>query len=64
MAKTKESRIGTILECKTCRENITKTRKGVSRYITSKNRKTTTSKLELSKYCKYCDKHTLHKEVK
>ncbi|MBP7096118.1 MAG: 50S ribosomal protein L33 [Spirochaetia bacterium] len=33
-------------------------------YSTSKNRKTMQEKLELSKYCKWCKKHTPHKETK
>jgi large subunit ribosomal protein L33 len=33
-------------------------------YSTNKNRKNTTSRLELKKYCKWCNKHTLHKEGK
>jgi large subunit ribosomal protein L33 len=33
-------------------------------YSTMKNKKTTTEKLERSKYCKHCRKHTAHKETK
>jgi len=33
-------------------------------YSTMKNKKTTTGKLELSKYCRFCRKHTKHKEGK
>ncbi len=33
-------------------------------YTTTKNRKNTQGKLELSKYCPYDRKHTVHKEVK
>lgn len=33
-------------------------------YTTTKNKKTTTGKLELSKYCRFCRKHTNHKEIK
>ncbi len=33
-------------------------------YTTTKNKKTTTGKLELKKYCKFCRKHTPHKETK
>jgi len=33
-------------------------------YATTKNRKTTTGKLELSKFCQFCRKHTKHKEHK
>jgi large subunit ribosomal protein L33 len=33
-------------------------------YTTTKNRKNTQGKLELSKYCPFERKHTVHKEVK
>ena len=33
-------------------------------YYSRKNKKTTQKKLELKKYCKWCKKHTLHKEMK
>jgi large subunit ribosomal protein L33 len=33
-------------------------------YSTTKNRKTTTEKLELKKFCRYDRKHTVHREVK
>ncbi|MGH9489579.1 MAG: 50S ribosomal protein L33 [Terriglobales bacterium] len=33
-------------------------------YTTTKNRKTTTERLELRKFCPKCRKHTAHKEVK
>ena len=33
-------------------------------YTTQKNRKNTQAKLELSKYCPFERKHTLHKETK
>jgi large subunit ribosomal protein L33 len=33
-------------------------------YSTSKNRKKTTERIELSKYCRFCRKHTAHKEQK
>ena len=31
-------------------------------YSTTKNKKKTTERLELSKYCRFCRKHTGHKE--
>ncbi len=64
MAKSKGPRISITLECSQCRKNDNKRSKGVSRYLTSKNRRNTTEKLELSKYCKYCNEHTIHKEIK
>jgi large subunit ribosomal protein L33 len=33
-------------------------------YSTTKNKKTTTARLEFSKFCRTCRKHTAHKEVK
>ena len=33
-------------------------------YSTTKNKKRTTDRLEMSKYCRFCRKHTLHKETK
>ncbi|MCX8059290.1 MAG: 50S ribosomal protein L33 [Spirochaetes bacterium] len=33
-------------------------------YTTEKNKKNTPDKIELKKYCKFCRKHTLHKETK
>ncbi|MFN8370980.1 MAG: 50S ribosomal protein L33 [Bacteriovoracaceae bacterium] len=57
----KANRIIVHLECQTCR---TVTAPGVSRYSTTKNKKTTPDRLEFSKYCKFEKKHTLHKEIK
>ena len=33
-------------------------------YVTTKNKKTTTGKLEFRKYCRFCRKHTSHKETR
>ena len=33
-------------------------------YSTTKNRRTTTERLEISKFCPKCRKHTQHKETK
>lgn len=33
-------------------------------YHTTKNKKNTTEKLALKKYCKFCRKATIHKEMK
>ncbi|MDD5086045.1 MAG: 50S ribosomal protein L33 [Candidatus Omnitrophica bacterium] len=33
-------------------------------YSTRKNKKQTPDRIELSKYCKFCRKHTVHKEIK
>ncbi|MGC8718141.1 MAG: 50S ribosomal protein L33 [bacterium] len=33
-------------------------------YTTSKNKKNTTNRIELKKFCPSCRKHTLHREVR
>jgi large subunit ribosomal protein L33 len=33
-------------------------------YTTTKNKKTTPGRLEKKKFCKFCRKHTLHRQVK
>ncbi len=33
-------------------------------YTQTKNKRTHSEKLEVKKYCKYCRKHTKHKETK
>ena len=33
-------------------------------YTTTKNKRTTPGKLEFSKFCRFCRKHTPHKETK
>jgi len=49
------------------RENIAKLKCSICKNITyysKRNKKKVKEKLELKKYCKFCRKHTLHKEVK
>ncbi len=48
-------REGITLACTECKRR---------NYRTNKNKKTTTERIELMKYCKWCHKHTLHKETK
>nr|YP_009669590.1 ribosomal protein L33 [Oxalis drummondii]YP_009860011.1 ribosomal protein L33 [Oxalis corymbosa]ADD30191.1 ribosomal protein L33 [Oxalis latifolia]QCW94874.1 ribosomal protein L33 [Oxalis drummondii]QKK36595.1 ribosomal protein L33 [Oxalis corymbosa] len=69
MAKGKDVRVRVILECTSCVQNdinkeSKKESKGISRYITQKNRHNTPSRLELRKFCPYCYKHTIHGEIK
>jgi large subunit ribosomal protein L33 len=64
MAKNKGPRITITLECTQCRKNQEKQSPGVSRYISTKNRRNTPEKLELLKHCPHCNQHTLHKEIK
>ncbi|MAL18055.1 MAG: 50S ribosomal protein L33 [Balneola sp.] len=52
----KGSRVQVILECTE--------KPGSSRYVTTKNRRTTTDRLELKKYNPVLRKHTVHKEIK
>jgi large subunit ribosomal protein L33 len=33
-------------------------------YSSTKNKKTTTERLELKKFCNHCRKHQVHKEIK
>jgi large subunit ribosomal protein L33 len=57
----KGNRIQVILECT---EHKTTGMPGMSRYITTKNRKNTTERIELKKYNSVLKKVTLHKEIK
>ncbi len=59
--KVKGNRIQVILECTEQKESGVP---GMSRYITTKNRKNTPERLELKKYNPYLKKYTLHKEIK
>ena len=62
MAKTStEARVQVILECT---EQKASGVPGMSRYITTKNRKNTPERLELKKYNPYLKKYTIHKEIK
>jgi len=53
MAKKKKPFIK--LQCQECKR---------INYFTNKSKGTVEKKLELKKYCKWCKKHTLHKEGK
>ncbi len=44
-----------ILACSECKNR---------NYNTTKNKQKTPDRLEMSKYCKFCKKHTAHKETK
>jgi large subunit ribosomal protein L33 len=59
--KSKANRIQVILECTEQKESGVA---GISRYVTTKNRKNTTARMELKKYNPYLRKYTLHKEIK
>ncbi len=59
--KSKENRIQVILECT---EHKTSGLPGMSRYITTKNRKNTPARLEIKKYNPVLKRYTVHKEIK
>lgn len=60
MAK-KGNRVQVILECIEHKESGMP---GMSRYVTTKNRKNTTGRMELKKYNPILKKVTVHKEIK
>jgi len=43
------------LQCGNCKQR---------NYVTTKNKKKTTGKLEFRKYCRWCRNHTSHKEAR
>lgn len=43
------------MECKDCKR---------TNYFSRKNKKVIKDRLELKKFCKFCKKHSLHKETK
>ena len=59
--KVKGNRVQVILECT---EHKASGMPGMSRYITTKNRKNTTQRLELKKYHPILKRMTVHKEIK
>jgi large subunit ribosomal protein L33 len=60
MAK-KGNRVQIILECTEQKKTDVP---GISRYVTTKNKKNTTERLEIKKYNPYLKKVTVHKEIK
>ena len=60
MAK-KGNRLQVILECTEHKESG---KPGTSRYITTKNKKNTTERIELKKYNSILKRMTVHKEIK
>lgn len=44
-----------ILACVDCKQR---------NYVSKKNKKNTTERVELKKHCKFCNAHTVHKETK
>jgi len=48
-------RVAVKLACVDCKQR---------NYDTEKNKRENPERIELNKYCKFCKKHTLHKETK
>jgi large subunit ribosomal protein L33 len=44
-----------VLQCGDCKNR---------NYVTTKNKKKTTTRLEFKKFCRFCRKHTAHNETK
>lgn len=51
----KEVRIKVVLACTECKQR---------NYNLTKNKQKHPDRMELQKYCRFCKKHTLHKETK
>ncbi len=49
------ARIIVTLACTECKQR---------NYTTTKNKRITPDKIELNKYCRFCRKHSLHREIK
>ena len=48
-------RVGVILACTECKRR---------NYTTEKNKKNDANRIEMKKYCRFCQTHTLHKETR
>lgn len=48
-------RVAVTMACTTCKQR---------NYITNKNKKTNPDRMELKKFCKYCNDHILHRETR
>lgn len=59
--KSKDARVQVILECT---EQKATGVPGISRYITTKNKKNTPERLERKKYNPYLKRVTVHREIK
>lgn len=60
-SKSKEVRINITMECTECRKSGMP---GVARYHTEKNKRNTTERLELKKFCRFERKVTTFRETK
>ena len=59
--KSKDARVQVILECT---EQKASGVPGISRYVTTKNKKNTPDRLECKKYNPYLHRVTVHREIK
>nr|QUE30061.1 ribosomal protein L33 [Erythrocladia irregularis] len=66
MAKNKGARIVITLECAQCKNTSATSKRslGCFRYTSTKNRRNTTSRLEIRKFCPHCNVHSVFKEIK
>ncbi|MDR1615779.1 MAG: 50S ribosomal protein L33 [Syntrophomonadaceae bacterium] len=48
-------RVGITLACSGCKQR---------NYTYTKDKKKSTEKMEVRKYCRFCNTHTVHKEIK
>ena len=48
-------RVGVTLACATCKNR---------NYQSNKNKKNNPERIEIKKYCEFCQTHTVHKETK
>lgn len=48
-------RVGITMACTECKQR---------NYTTTKNKKKHSERIELKKYCKFCNAHTVHREIK
>ena len=53
-----------ILACTECKQRNACTECKQRNYNTMKNKRNNPDRIELMKYCKFCNKETLHKETK
>ncbi len=51
----KDVRVNIVLACTECKQR---------NYNTQKSKKNTPDRVELSKYCRFCRKHTAHRETR
>nr|YP_009398455.1 ribosomal protein L33 [Lophocladia kuetzingii]ARW67641.1 ribosomal protein L33 [Lophocladia kuetzingii] len=64
MGKSKGNRITITLEGDYKSNEISKRKNGIFRYTSSKNKRNTPNRIELKKFCPYCNKHITFKEIK